>query len=71
MNIIFEAILAGLMVILFGWIASFLVRPYFQVSLPEICASWNRKHVMEITLFLTGALGWLVLKPVFKIRTSN
>ena len=64
MNIVLQAIVVGLLAILFNWIASFLVRPYFKVTLPEICKSWNKHHVMEITLFVAGFLGWLVSKPL-------
>ena len=68
MNIVLQAFVVGLLAILFGWIASFLVRPYFKISLPEICKSWNKNRVMEVTLFIGGFLGWLVCKPLLRSR---
>ena len=68
MNIVLQAVVVGLLAILFGWIASFLVRPYFEVSLPEICKRWNKNRVMEVTLFVAGFLGWLISKPLLRSR---
>ena len=68
MNIVLQAVIVGLLSILFGWIASFLVRPYFKVSLPEICKSWNKNRVMEVTLFVGVFLGWLICKPLLRSR---
>ena len=70
MSLIIEAIVSGLFTIIFGWIASFLVRPFFKVSLPEICKSWNKHRVMEVTLFVAGALGWIVAKKAFTLRSN-
>lgn len=62
LTLIKEAALAGILAIVFGWIASFIVRPYFKVSLPDICAQWNKKRVMEVTLFVAGFLGWMTVR---------
>jgi hypothetical protein len=51
-----EAVVVGLMTILFGNIAGFLVGPMFKVDLPKICSTWNKFYAMEISLFLTGFL---------------
>jgi hypothetical protein len=51
-----KAIITGLLVVLFGYLSSFLVRPFFKVDLPEICKTWNKNHVMEASLFVTGFL---------------
>jgi len=51
-----EAVFIGIAVVMMGYVASMIVRPYFKVDLPEICKSWNKKHVMEWSLFITGFL---------------
>lgn len=55
-RVIKEATLVGILTALIGYVASALVKPYFKVDLPEICKSWNKKHLMEISLFATGFL---------------
>jgi len=62
-----EAIVIGLAAVLMGYIASKLVRPYFKIDLPEICKNWNKKHVMEWSLFMTGFL----LHIFFEISGAN
>lgn len=52
-----EGIFVGLALIAFVYISSWIISNFnLKPSLPEICASWNQKHVMEITLFLAGFL---------------
>jgi hypothetical protein len=55
-RVIKEATFVGILTALIGYVASTLVKPYFKVDLPEICKSWNKKHLMEISLFATGFL---------------
>ncbi len=55
--VLLEAFIVGIFVVLFGYIASFilsLVTP--QPGLPKICKQWNKYYIMETTLFLTGFL---------------
>jgi len=59
--IVFATIL-GILITLVGRIASVIVRPYFKIDLPEICKSWNKKNVMEWSLFTTGFLLYLILE---------
>ena len=66
MNLLSQAIVVGILAILFGWLASMLVRPFFKVSLPEICKRWNKHHVMEVTLFFTGFIGYLITTLVLR-----
>jgi hypothetical protein len=52
-----EGIFVGLSLIVFVYISSGIVSNFnLKPSLPEICASWNQKYVMEITLFVAGFL---------------
>ncbi len=55
-RVIKEATFVGILTALIGYVASALVKPHFKVDLPEICKSWNKKHLMEISLFATGFL---------------
>lgn len=55
-RVIKEATFVGILTALIGYVASALVKPYFKIDLPEICKSWNKKHLMEISLFATGFL---------------
>ncbi len=56
LRVIKEATFVGILTALIGYVASALVKPYFKVDLPEICKSWNKNHLMEISLFATGFL---------------
>jgi len=61
-RVFIEACVMGLLVMLVGVIGSKIVKPYFGVSLPEICKSWNKKYVMEASLFTTGFLLHIILE---------
>lgn len=54
LRVIKEATFVGILTALAGYVASALVKPYFKIDLPEICKSWNKNHLMEISLFATG-----------------
>ena len=54
LKILVECICVGLLVVIFGILVSFLISPLLKVDLPPKCKEWNKNHVMEITLFLTG-----------------
>jgi hypothetical protein len=53
---VLNASLTGLFIILFGYLSSFIVRPFLKVDLPEVCRSWNKNYVMEASLFVSGVL---------------
>lgn len=55
-QVFIEAVVVGLMTVLFGNIAGLIVGPFFKVNLPKDCEDWNKFYVMEISLFLTGFL---------------
>ncbi len=61
-RVIKEATFVGILTALIGYVASALVKPYFKVDLPEICKSWNKKYLMEMSLFATGFLLHLFLE---------
>jgi hypothetical protein len=62
LRVLKEATFVGLLTALIGYVASALVKPYFKIDLPEICKSWNKKYLMEASLFATGFLLHLFLE---------
>jgi hypothetical protein len=62
LRVLKEATFVGLLTVLAGYVASTLIRPYFKIDLPEICKSWNKNHLMEASLFVTGFLLHLFLE---------
>jgi hypothetical protein len=61
-RVFIEACIVGLLVMLIGSIVSKLLKPYFKVTLPEICKKWNKKHIMEVSLFMTGFVLHIILE---------
>ena len=61
-RIIKEATFVGVLVVIVGYIASMLLKPYLGMSLPDICKTWNKKHVMEISLFVTGFIVYIIME---------
>jgi len=55
-TLILEALFVGFMTILIGLCVGFLLGKTFKHDdeLPGICKNWNKNHIMEISLFLTG-----------------
>jgi len=56
MQLLIEAIIVGIAVVLFGTVVSWLLKGTFAVDLPPVCKDWNKNYVMEIALFLTGVV---------------
>jgi hypothetical protein len=56
MNILTEAVIVGIGTIIIGIIIALLLNLAHvgKVDLPEVCKSWNKKYIMEISLFLIG-----------------
>ena len=53
-GLIFEAVIIGVMVVVGGVVVSKVLEKCCSVDLPPACKNWNRHHIMEISLFLTG-----------------
>lgn len=49
------ALTFGLVVIGLSEVARMITYPLLKVNLPEICNTWNDKHIKEVSRFLTGA----------------
>lgn len=56
MYLLIEAIVVGILTVIFGNLAGFMVSPFLKVNLPHVCSNWNQFYAMEISLFLTGFL---------------
>ena len=59
-----EGIFVGLVLILFVYVAGFLLKllKYPDVSLPEVCEKWNQTYIMEANLLLAGFLFHVVFE---------
>lgn len=55
-----ESIIFGLIVLVIGNISGFFIGRSFSVDLPAVCKKWNKNHIMEITLFITGMISFLL-----------
>ena len=56
MQLLIEAFVVGVMTVCIGSLVGFVIGKAFSNNLPKICKEWNKNHIMEICLFLTGFL---------------
>jgi len=63
MNILIEAFIVGLIILITGLLISGHLQ-YLVPKLPDVCNDWNKNHVMEISLFITGVTGYLIFKGI-------
>lgn len=72
-KLLVEAVVVGIMVVIVGSVVGYLVGKVNSVDLPKLCKKWNKNHVMEISLFFTGALTHLLCEfsGVNKWYTKN
>ena len=54
MKVFIEAVVVGVLTVTVGVVVGFALSKSFSTNLPAICKTWNKNHVMEISLFLTG-----------------
>jgi len=52
--LILEGICVGILTVIVGSVVGYILGKYFSTNLPAICKSWNKNHIMEISLFLSG-----------------
>lgn len=64
MNLIAEAVVVGLFIVIIGTIVAATVGKLFKVDLPPVCSDWNRNYTMEISLFVTGVLGHFLFETI-------
>jgi len=62
MKIITEAIITGFIILLIGLIVISIMKNLgiAYIEVPKECKEWNKKHAMEISLFLTGVFTHLM-----------
>lgn len=60
MILILEAIIFGIIILVLGTIISFVISKYTITDLPSVCKDWNKNHIMEISLFITGFISYLI-----------
>ena len=46
--------------IVVGTIVGVIVGRFNSINLPAVCKKWNKNHIMEICLFLTGFVAHLL-----------
>ena len=56
MKLLVEAVIVGIMVLVVGSGVGYIVGMMNSMDLPSVCKKWNKNHVMEISLFLTGVV---------------
>ena len=54
MRLLIEAVIVGIVVMLVGTLSGYIVGKFNNIDLPSVCKKWNKNHVMEISLFITG-----------------
>ena len=62
MNLLFEAIAVGIVVLAVGTLVGFIMGKFMKVDLPKACRQWNKNHIMELSLFITGALTHVIFE---------
>lgn len=62
-----EAIIVGIAIVVVGTLVSLPIGILFSVDLPPVCKNWNKNYIMEMSLFLTGFLTYLL----FEVLDTN
>lgn len=55
-----QAFIFSILVVLIGNVMGFFVGRALSVDLPPVCKKWNTNYIMELSLFLTGFVSFLV-----------
>jgi hypothetical protein len=64
-SILLVIISAGVLAVLFGFVANYIVEKTHISRVPPECADWNKEHVMEKALFIDGILVSSVMMAVY------
>ena len=55
----------GLIIMVVGTTVSYLFgKTMMKVELPPVCKDWNKNYIMEASLFMTGAVSYVILEYV-------
>jgi membrane protein DedA with SNARE-associated domain len=60
LRLLVEMFMVGLMTVAVGSLVGYIIGKMVSSDLPSKCKEWNKFYVMEISLFITGALIHLV-----------
>lgn len=50
----------GILSVIIGNVIGFLVSLLLAADLPEVCKDWNKYYAMEVSLFMTGVILYLL-----------
>ena len=64
LNLITEAVVVGLTIVVMGTLVSFVIAYSIKSDLPPVCKDWNKNYVMELSLFFTGFLTHFIFEFV-------
>lgn len=57
LQLLFEAIIVGVISLIIIYVVSWSLKPLLGVKgLPNECKSWNKNHLMDISIILSGML---------------
>lgn len=64
--VLIEAIFIGIFFAILGTLMSYIMRySILFIKVPDQCYNYNKFYILQITLFLTGALGHLFFEYSF------
>ena len=55
-KMLYNCAVYGILTVIVGTVVGGIVGMFLDVNLPPVCESWNDNMVMEVSLFLTGAV---------------
>lgn len=55
-SLLINSLVMGFVAVILGYLVGYATKPFFTVSLPEVCNSWNKYRMMEVNLFIIGFL---------------
>jgi hypothetical protein len=58
-SILIGVVLFGVLTIILGYVSGFIMKQFNGSKVPAECADWNKNHIMEKSLFITGMLVYL------------
>ena len=59
-----HSVLFGILSIIIGNLVGFIVGYFLSVDLPKVCKTWNKNYVMELSLFFTGMISFLLYHQI-------
>ena len=62
LQLLAEATIVGFVVMVVGYCISCIIKLLWRRSIPTGCADWNKYHVMEISLFITGFVSHILFE---------